>query len=523
MGFLSYVLGPKLYQEYGLDKRLYEPGGLERFGDQILSTLSLMWNISYYTSPLIVTFLYRRGYLVADSISSFVKFTTSIGIIVVISLCIRGFGRSQSRSYVKMIKAIELSKLANSDAEAQRAIRKFDFDFRSWQVDFDANSVQGDGKKKPLVSVSSRDTRQFRFATLPCKLAAYVAIHTFGIRMIYPGYVKILQYYMHAFLVEGRSKLVEEHNAVRYKVKTSDCNEIDSIFVDNRQNGNANGDILVVCSEGNAAYYEVGIMGTPLALKYSVLGWNHPGFAGSSGAPYPDQDRNAIDAILQLAIHRLGFGVENIILYGWSIGGVSALWASNLYPDVKGVILDATFDDVLYLAQSRMPESLAGIVKLGIREYCNLNNVESIQNYNGPILLIRRTEDEIISEDNRIETNRGNYLALTLLKYRYPLIFKTSQLARIKKILSRPLETKNAPLTNDDLCMSRLITYASDQGKSFPMLIGEDYTEETRDQMAEFLLRKHFRDYKSTHCTPLPRDYFDIPWDIPIESGFVFT
>ncbi|XP_067613743.1 phosphatidylserine lipase ABHD16A isoform X2 [Eurosta solidaginis] len=522
MGFLSFVFGPKLFEEYGLDKKLYEPGGLERFGDQILSTLSLMWNISYYTSPLIVTFLYKRGYLVADYISSFAKFTTSIGIIVVISLCIRGFGRTQSKSYVKMIKAIELNKFPASEHEAKQAIRKFDFDFRSWPIDFVAGA-QTDEKKKLDSPASSRDMRQFRFSALPCKIAAYVAIHTFGIRMIYPGYIKILQYYMHAFLVDGRAKLVEEHNGIRNKVKTVDANEIDTIFIDNRRNGNANGDTLVICSEGNAAFYEVGIMSTPLGLKYSVLGWNHPGFAGSSGAPYPDQDKNAIDAVVQFAINRLGFAVEDIILHGWSIGGVSALWASNLYPDVKGVILDATFDDVLYLAQSRMPESLSNIVRLAIRDYCNLNNVESIQNYNGPILLIRRTDDEILSEDGRIDTNRGNYLVLTLLKYRYPLIFKTGQLARIKRILARPIDLKNFSTINDDLCMSRLITYASDQGKSFPMQIGEDYAEDTRDQMAEFLLRKHFRDYKSTHCTPLPGDYFDIPWDIPIENGFVFT
>lgn len=33
---------------------------------------------------------------------------------------------------------------------------------------------------------------------------------------------------------------------------------------------------------GNAGFYEIGIMITPLALKYSVLGWNHPGFGGST-------------------------------------------------------------------------------------------------------------------------------------------------------------------------------------------------------------------------------------------------
>lgn len=63
------------------------------------------------------------------------------------------------------------------------------------------------------------------------------------------------------------------------------------MFVDRRNNSkqetgkkspNSNGDILVVCCEGNAGFYEIGIMTTPLDAGYSVLGWNHPGFGGST-------------------------------------------------------------------------------------------------------------------------------------------------------------------------------------------------------------------------------------------------
>jgi len=36
--------------------------------------------------------------------------------------------------------------------------------------------------------------------------------------------------------------------------------------------------------------------------------------------------------------------------------------------------------------------------------------------------------------------------------------------------------------------MSRLITYASDEGKSFPMNIGADYSDEVRNLMAVFLV-----------------------------------
>jgi len=44
----------------------------------------------------------------------------------------------------------------------------------------------------------------------------------------------------------------------------------------------ANGSTLVICSEGNAGFYEIGVMVTPLEAGYSVLGWNHPGFGGST-------------------------------------------------------------------------------------------------------------------------------------------------------------------------------------------------------------------------------------------------
>lgn len=60
-------------------------------------------------------------------------------------------------------------------------------------------------------------------------------------------------------------------------------------------------------------------------------------------------------------------------------------------------ILDATFDDVLQLALPRMPQSISNIVRIAIRQYVNLNNNEVIAKYNGPVLFVRRTEDEIIA------------------------------------------------------------------------------------------------------------------------------
>lgn len=42
------------------------------------------------------------------------------------------------------------------------------------------------------------------------------------------------------------------------------------------------GKYLVICCEGNAGFYEVGIIGAPMKMGYSVVGWNHPGFGEST-------------------------------------------------------------------------------------------------------------------------------------------------------------------------------------------------------------------------------------------------
>jgi pimeloyl-ACP methyl ester carboxylesterase len=71
--------------------------------------------------------------------------------------------------------------------------------------------------------------------------------------------------------------------------------------------------------------------------------------------PYPEQLTSSADAVVQYALS-LGFKLENIILYSWSIGGFTISWLTNQYPEVKAAILDACFDDIVHLAQQQMPQ-----------------------------------------------------------------------------------------------------------------------------------------------------------------------
>lgn len=51
---------------------------------------------------------------------------------------------------------------------------------------------------------------------------------------------------------------------------------------------------------------------------------------------------------------------------------------------------------MLPLALNHMPRMWESIVRLAIREYVNLNNSEQLAKYPGPVMLIRRTQDEVI-------------------------------------------------------------------------------------------------------------------------------
>lgn len=524
MSFYKYIFTPKLFKDYTDGSSLssvYQEVGFEKLGDSFVSFWGLMFSLLKYGSPIITLYFYKKGYLVSENFGSFLKISTGIGLFVVLSYCIRGYGRSQSNAYRKFIKDLEDAELNPKDPASKKKIRTYDFQFDHWPVDFSIKSLNTkENNAKALANASTRSNVNW---VSPCSILAFLAIHTFGLKMIYPGSIGLIQKYLNNMLIQGRAKLVIEHKGTRSKIETLDGNFIDTMFVDNRGSKFENGKTLVICAEGNAGFYEIGIMGTPLELHFSVLGFNHPGFGGSTGSPFPKEEQNAADSVIQFAIQSLGFAPENIMLFGWSIGAYDVVWLASQYPNIKGILLDATFDDLVILALPRMPESISSIVRIAIRDYCNLNNTDLITQFNGPVSMIRRTEDEIIAvEEGQMSTNRGNFLALHMLKYRFPNIFKPEQIKYAQKLLSKTLDHSKS--SDDQMCLSLIMSYVSEHGlASYPLKIGEDYSEEQLNQMTFYLLKNHLQDYKSSHCTPLPAEFFKSAWTLPIENDFVFT
>ncbi|KAM4696819.1 phosphatidylserine lipase ABHD16A [Rhinophrynus dorsalis] len=546
------IRGPRLYRVYRQSGRgaagrgrgeeegqagaswesFYQPRALEKHTDSILAWVSVLWTISYYSSPLAAVYMYRKGYLTVSRLVPLGQYGVTLLFLLAGVACLRGLGRWSNPQYIQFITILEGTKWENTP-ENKKKLSSYNFDFRSWPVDFqwDENSSKDREGKELLGGVSllkpeprprgAADSLLQRIQKLPCQITSYVVAHSFGRRMLYPGSVYLFQKALMPMLLQGQARLVEECGGKRAKLLACDGNEIDTIFVDRRNSADQRGGKLVICCEGNAGFYEVGCVSTPLEAGYSILGWNHPGFAGSTGIPFPQNEANAMDVVIQYAIYRLGFRLQDIVLYAWSIGGFTATWASMSYPDISGVVLDASFDDLVPLALKVMPESWRGLVTRTVRKYLNLNNAEQLCRYQGPVLLIRRTKDEIITttHPDDVSSNRGNNLLIALLQHRYPRVMSDEGRLVVREWLAASTPEQEASVISrygveEDWCLSVLQSYQSEHSDLFPWSVGEDMSLEGRRQLALYLAQKHLKSFEATHCTPLPASVFHMPWKV---------
>lgn len=103
--------------------------------------LLILWSIFFYTSPFIVFILYRRGYFATDSIATFAKIAIAIALIVLIALCVRSYGRSQSQPYTRFAQIYQEVKENLGKPNVRDQLQMFDFDFDYWPVDFDVHDI----------------------------------------------------------------------------------------------------------------------------------------------------------------------------------------------------------------------------------------------------------------------------------------------------------------------------------------------------------------------------------------------
>lgn len=546
MSLVNCIFGPRLYSFYKLTghtlssttpevlrrSHRYKPSSLESVSDYIIRVSKIITYLGAYVSPFLFPYLvYKRnvpGSLFNNLDHSVVLrlLATAVSILVG-SICARGFARYRNPEYLEFLSSMEKAHKSPSVSN-KRVLVHFDADFSAFPVDFkwsearDQRSPAPYKKSIPQDRTSETSNRlildgiPFRW---PLDMVMSPIMKIIGRRLIYPGSLSVLQAVMEPAITSGRAKLIEEHGGIRHKLEAFDGNLIDTMFVD-RRGSTPNGDYLVIGCEGNGGFYELGTTTTPLEAGYSVLGWNHPGFGGSTGAPFPDQDVAAVDIVVKFSMDKLNFAPSQILIYGWSIGGFTATWAGMRHPNVHGLIIDASFDHILPLARNIFPGIIYPFIELGIKQHFDLDNSKHLAHYTGPILLIRRSQDEVISTDpyNSPPHNRANYLLIDLLKQRFPSLMNDRAVHVVHEYLAGNERYQSGVLrrysVNDNDCLRLLLDYFHTHRTAYPIEIGPDLDIVTRDQLVLYLASKYMIDYDSVHCAPLPARYLQKPWNL---------
>ncbi|KRX26805.1 Abhydrolase domain-containing protein 16A [Trichinella nelsoni] len=409
----------------------YDENALERFGNLSCWWLHFSYALIKYISPFWICHLLRS---IPDydfqTVSRYFFSAVSICSLVYVS---RYFGRRFNAKYVQFAEHLSQCyfTVSSDNSECYQLLRQYEYDFTHFPTEYTWNDLFDGEKVKQRRFLESEPLLQ-NCSSLNARLNAllsWLLANTIGIRLLYPASMSWFHNSVQFHLRQGRLQLFDEFHGIRYKIRDKDGEYIDCMLFDRRDSKSfSNGNILVITCEGNAGFYEIGLPRCPLEANFSVLAWNHPGFGSSTGMPWPKNEQNAIDVVIQFALSK-GFKEEDIFIYAWSIGAYPATWAAMNYPNMRGLFLDATFDDILPLALSIFPSSLSALVKSTVRTYMNLNVAEQLKQYDGPVTFVRRFRDEILSTDHsslneQMRSIRTNFLINIFLKNRYPSVFK---------------------------------------------------------------------------------------------------
>ena len=520
MGILDYIFSPNLYFLYKQGGVVpYSPKALESIPNMILNASYFAIKMTYYLSPLIIYKLYMNttNLLSNHNLLTGAKILTLSAALMTPLYLVRGIGRSMNPDYQEFMRILKKDREGKNTRNYQ-SLRMFDFDISSLPPAF----IQSKSKLAPRTPTPPNipSYSVLRYALLYGFILDawhYLLAHSLGRAAIYPGSLWFVNSIVGIDCAQGRYQLLAK-GGVRGKLLCKSGHSIDTIYV--RQNETAYSDTLVICCEGNAGFMESASTHHFLGRGYSVLGWNHPGFQYSTGKPFPHFDQEAVIAAVQYAVEELHHPLESIIVYGWSIGGYSASYATAAFPMLKGLILDASFDDIVPLATAKMPSLLLTPVTEVLTNHFNLQPQVFLSQYNGPVTLIRRTKDDIITTDinNRAATNRGNDLLMSLLKNRYPFLFSIHE---CQKAVLLWLHLTDHERTNSEYNIDRKRMYDLIQDYSMtaslapPCEIGRELPLQDQTALAVYLAMQYMKHFTSTHNTPVLLNLLDPPKNVP--------
>jgi pimeloyl-ACP methyl ester carboxylesterase len=119
-------------------------------------------------------------------------------------------------------------------------------------------------------------------------------------------------------------------------------------------------------------------------MGFAVLAWDYPGYGTSDGKP-TEKNVNAIAGqILDMIPGQFGYPVEQILLYGRSVGGGPAIDLATRHA-VAGLVLEGTFTSIFRVG-----------IKYNILPWDIFDNLARIGDIKCPVLLLHGSDDQVV-------------------------------------------------------------------------------------------------------------------------------
>jgi len=114
------------------------PNATEAWGQSVVSWVRFGVELGIYVAPLILPYVYRRLEAAASDPKPLADLALSLGCLYAFGLLLRAWGRSGNEDYLKFAEVLREAK-SNFDKDGKRALRRFDFEFWAWPVEFNAS------------------------------------------------------------------------------------------------------------------------------------------------------------------------------------------------------------------------------------------------------------------------------------------------------------------------------------------------------------------------------------------------
>lgn len=157
--------------------------------------------------------------------------------------------------------------------------------------------------------------------------------------------------------------------------------------------------VLLLAGNGGNMAVMLGHIITFHSLGCSSFSVDYPGFGLSEGQPDEEGTYEAAEAAWLYLTEEKKIKPEQIIIYGFSLGGGVAAWLAQKHRP-GGLVLDSTFTRLAEVGKTIAPE-MAGQVEILLgQSYDSRSRLADIQ---GPLLVIHSREDRLVPYQQGLE------------------------------------------------------------------------------------------------------------------------